>query len=246
MKKVLSGLALSALLVAPALAADLPARMPVKAAPAVVTTMYNWSGFYIGGHGGYGWGDADWAFTTGTATSHDVDGYVAGIHTGFNWQFGHWVLGIEGSVSKTGMDGSSTCPVAAVRCETEIDHFWRAGARAVVAVGATGNWLLYGTGGFARAYVPSRTVVIATGANTAGDKTHHHGWYGGAGIEWGVSPNFTIGVEAFHVSMDAEGHFLPGGAVVAGSTRNIDLDYSVVLARATYKFNWGSAAMTRY
>jgi outer membrane immunogenic protein len=35
----------------PALAADLPLKAPPPAVAA-----WNWSGFYIGGHGGYGWG----------------------------------------------------------------------------------------------------------------------------------------------------------------------------------------------
>ena len=56
MKKILAGLALSALLAAPALAADLPARMPVKAAPAPIITVFSWTGCYIGGHVGYAWG----------------------------------------------------------------------------------------------------------------------------------------------------------------------------------------------
>ena len=45
--------ALALLSVAPALAADLPARMVTKA-PAYVQ-VYNWTGFYVGVHGGYGW-----------------------------------------------------------------------------------------------------------------------------------------------------------------------------------------------
>ncbi len=50
------GVALMALAANSAMAADLPAR--VQRAPAVVPPVvyaYNWSGFYIGGHGGGGW-----------------------------------------------------------------------------------------------------------------------------------------------------------------------------------------------
>jgi outer membrane immunogenic protein len=236
MKKILGGI-VSALLAAPAMAADLPARIPVKASPAVVAAAYNWSGFYIGGHAGHASGDSDWAFINGTTTTHKVSGFVGGIHTGINWQFNQLVLGIEGSVSLPGMEDASTCPVATLRCETDIDHFWRAGVRAGLALGPSGNWLLYGTGGFARAYVESRQVLIATGVDTAGDKRHHHGWYGGGGLEWGVAPNFTIGVEGYFVSMGEERHF---------NTRDIDLDFFVVQARATYKFNWGGPVVARY
>ena len=41
-----------------AVAADLPRAMPVKA-PVMAPVVYNWTGFYIGGNGGYSWGDAD-------------------------------------------------------------------------------------------------------------------------------------------------------------------------------------------
>ncbi len=57
MKKfLLSGAALAVLALAtPAFAADMPSRGPVyKAAPAAA--LFNWTGFYIGAHGGYGWG----------------------------------------------------------------------------------------------------------------------------------------------------------------------------------------------
>src|SRR5256886_8101759 len=57
MKKVLlvtaSLIALGA--AAPALAADLAAR-PYTKAPAYVAAVYDWSGFYIGANGGWGWG----------------------------------------------------------------------------------------------------------------------------------------------------------------------------------------------
>ena len=55
MKKFLGCVALSVFLPASAMAADLAARMPVKAPP-VAATVFSWSGFYIGGHVGYGWG----------------------------------------------------------------------------------------------------------------------------------------------------------------------------------------------
>ena len=40
-------------------AADLPVRTYTKA-PVLVTPAYDWSGFYLGGHIGGGWGNKDW------------------------------------------------------------------------------------------------------------------------------------------------------------------------------------------
>ena len=55
MKKFLTAVALIVFVPASAMAADMAARMPVKAPPPVAA-VYNWTGFYIGGHVGYGWG----------------------------------------------------------------------------------------------------------------------------------------------------------------------------------------------
>ena len=59
-------------------------------APMLSTTpiAYNWSGFYIGAHGGWGFGDG--AFD---------DGFVVGGQLGVNWQFNNFVLGAEGDGS---------------------------------------------------------------------------------------------------------------------------------------------------
>ena len=57
MKRILATVMVTAALTAPGLAADLGARTYTKA-PALAPVS-NWSGFYIGGNLGYGWGDGD-------------------------------------------------------------------------------------------------------------------------------------------------------------------------------------------
>jgi outer membrane immunogenic protein len=53
MKKIVLTATAFAALAAPAFAADLPAR-PVKAPPPMLAPIYDWTGFYIGGNGGWG------------------------------------------------------------------------------------------------------------------------------------------------------------------------------------------------
>jgi outer membrane immunogenic protein len=65
-------------------AADLPAYEPPPPMLAPEPLAYNWTGFYIGGHGGYAWGQG--AFD---------DGVVAGGQIGANWQWDAFVLGAE-------------------------------------------------------------------------------------------------------------------------------------------------------
>ena len=112
-------------------AADIP--RPVANAPVVVAA-YNWTGFYVGVHAGYGWADGDVGIgitdPTGIAQgvaaaggfpvrySFDHDGYVAGGQIGYNHQMGSWLLGVEADISVTGIDGSQSvvlpaCPICA-------------------------------------------------------------------------------------------------------------------------------------
>jgi outer membrane immunogenic protein len=211
-------------------AADLVVK--ARPAPTPARAAYDWSGFYIGGHAGYAFGDSEFGFGP-FSSSHDVDGYVAGIQTGINWQFNQIVLGVEGALSFEGMEGSSLCD-GAFSCNTELDHFWRAGVR----VGVTGmgiipaNGLLYGMGGFARAKV--HTFFTGPGpGELSPDTRHHHGFYLGAGYEYALSPNLIIGIEGYHVSLGDVTHSFEGN-----DPRNVDLDFSVVQGRVSYKFDY--------
>src|ERR1700735_4820627 len=87
MKKLLLASAAIVAFAAPAFAADLPARTYTKApaytAPAVV---YNWTGFYIGGHVGGAFG--------GSSLESSDARFLGGVQGGFDYQFSsHWVLG---------------------------------------------------------------------------------------------------------------------------------------------------------
>jgi outer membrane immunogenic protein len=62
MKRIVLATALVALGSAPALAADLPPRSYDKA-PAMAAPATNWSGLYVGGNVGYGWGSGDTSFS---------------------------------------------------------------------------------------------------------------------------------------------------------------------------------------
>ena len=82
----------------PALAADLPARTYTKA-PAYAAPLYNWTGFYIGGHlGGAFSSDNNFG---GLTTGNNNDGrFLGGLQAGYDYQFApNWVLGIEGQYS---------------------------------------------------------------------------------------------------------------------------------------------------
>jgi outer membrane immunogenic protein len=166
MKKILlSGVAVAALFAAaPAFAADVPVRGPVyKAAPAPV---FNWTGFYFGGHVGYGWGDA--------TIIGDVDGFIGGAQVGYNWQLSrNWVFGVEADISGTDMN-SAIGP-------THVDYVGTLRARIGYAWDRT---MVYGTGGFAF----SRAAV-------AGLHDTDTGYALGLGVEWAIASNWSAKVE---------------------------------------------------
>src|SRR5689334_14754174 len=105
MKKIL--FATVALLVvgaaAPAVGADLGNRNYYKTpAPAYAAPIYNWTGFYVGGHIG-GAFSSDNNFS-GLATGNNGNGrFLGGVQVGADWQFApNWVLGAQGQYSWVG------------------------------------------------------------------------------------------------------------------------------------------------
>src|SRR6266849_11033783 len=83
---VFAGVGLSLLaLDGPAVAADMPVKAPVSKA------IYNWTGFYLGGHVGYGGGSLGPGTNPlpeqGVFFPHSVTGLIGGYQAGYNRQF---------------------------------------------------------------------------------------------------------------------------------------------------------------
>lgn len=111
----------------PAVAADMPVKVPVyKAPPAIVA--YNWSGFYVGANVGYSWGRSsnDWNFNApagnlggfntvnqcpGTAfcasgsDANKLNGAIGGLQAGYNWQTGNFLAGVEADFQVSSQKG---------------------------------------------------------------------------------------------------------------------------------------------
>jgi len=84
----------------------MPVKAPVYKAPIIEAV--NWTGFYIGGFGSADLGEAGWGFVTGIAKPH-IGGYDLGGNAGYNWQYGHVVVGFEGSLEHTNLNGGTAC-----------------------------------------------------------------------------------------------------------------------------------------
>ncbi len=87
--------------------------MPVKAKarPMAVVRPVDWTGFYIGAHGGVGYGRDRIGFIGAVDAPVGVHtaGLLGGGQIGYNYQFAKWVLGAEGSASGANIHGGQTC-----------------------------------------------------------------------------------------------------------------------------------------
>ena len=208
-----------------AFAADLPPSPPPRA-PAVyvpaVLPVYNWSGFYIGINGGWGWASGTITDTvtsgplaglTGTS-SGNINGGIFGGQIGANYQIDYLALGIEGDWDWSGQQRTDTfgCGVGCTVSEN-IKIGWIATIRGRIGY-AMDRVLLYATGG--GAFTHTSDNVTATGIGTIFNASSTNpGWTIGAGAEWAFAQNWTARVEYLYVATNVS---QSGAIPVVGGT----------------------------
>jgi outer membrane immunogenic protein len=204
--------------------------MPVRARAAAVA--WNWSGFYLGGHAGYGWGRDPFSNPFGDIVLAGINssGFVGGFQAGANWQSGAWVGGLEVDISGTSIKGS-TSGTSGPDTATMTDKFAMLGsARARFGYAVWPNLLLYGTGGLA--WTRFEQSQSETGfANTT--PSWRFGWVAGVGAEARIgATNWLARVEYLHYDFGNSGSdFNPSFSFTSGN-----LTSDVVRAGLSYKF----------
>lgn len=201
MNKTLAALAAAAIAVVsvPAQAADMPARsMPVKA-PAVLAAGYNWSGFYVGVHAGYAWGELTSA--NDPTIDHEPSGGLFGGQIGYNWQHGQVVFGVEADLAYSTVDGSDTTTFGAFTVNGDHDMKYLGTVRGRLGF-AQDRVLFYATGGFAWTKVVGRLNVV--GVISGSDTVNLQGWTAGGGIEYAFTQNITARLEYLYVDFKPE------------------------------------------
>jgi outer membrane immunogenic protein len=220
---------------APAVAADLAAR-PYTKAPAMVATIYDWSGFYIGINGGGGSSHATWDRAGVREASHDATGGTIGGQVGYRWQAGQWVFGVEGQGNWADFSGSSVSAINGLTDRSKIDSFGLITGQ----VGyAWNNVLVYAKGGAAVV----GTKYDVSGAAVASASNTRWGGTVGAGLEFGFAPNWSVGVEYDHIFLGGNDQTLTSGGVFA-LTDHIKQDFDMGLVRLNYKF--GGPIVAKY
>ena len=213
MKNFLAAAAFVTVGSASAFAADLPVKGPPVLSPAPA---YSWTGFYVGGHVGAGWGttetDADvgalinsFLPTAGVGLNLPVgqlqmNGFLGGAQAGHNWQSGMMVYGVEGDFTWSGLKGGTACLVV-LHCDAEVKWIGDITGRVGVTVGDRG--LVYIKGGVAWAdsrYLVSQNLTVSGGLGAAGvlngavSDTRIGGTLG-AGLEYGFMPGWSAKLE---------------------------------------------------
>ena len=203
---------------APAFAADL--SRPAFKAPAYCRPPFNWSGFYVGINGGYGWGKSSWTDPATATTTGDfnISGALVGGTAGYNLQIGQLVVGAEGDIDASWIKGTD----ATGCCQTKNDWFATARARLGFALD---RWMPFVTGGAAFGDVK----LNALGASQTATRV---GWTAGAGIEYAFMGAWSARVEYLYADLGTASC----GVATCGTANDVTFKTSIVRAGLNYHF----------
>jgi outer membrane immunogenic protein len=237
MKKFLLGTVALAALASPAFAADIPARTYTKAPPVTAPALvYNWTGFYIGGHVGG-------AFTDGTNLMGSDARFLGGVQGGFDYQFApNWVVGAEAQYSwLTGGSHNGTLFPGGTLVTGNTDQLGSVTGR----FGYTwGPALLYAKGGYA--WRDSSNINATVGGVPAAfttDGNHKDGYTVGGGLEYMFAPNWSAKAEYQYYNFGKTTFTAGPPDIVGTSFRN---DEHTVKVGINYRFGWGGPTGSRY
>jgi len=194
-------------------------------------------------------------------------GVTGGGQVGYNKQYGHIVVGVEGDMDavggRSGQFAGYSLPATGVTSSSSvaIGHFtepeWTSTVRGRVGY-AMGKLLVYGTGGLAIAdvkegaaygYAPTTTAAVATAnpgvaygpySNYASRDNVLTGWTVGAGAEWALNRQVSIGAEYRHADYGHSTYDFGSGAPdTTSEAARIGFTDDQVLAKVNFRFGPG-------
>jgi outer membrane immunogenic protein len=251
MKTAIYAVAVGALIGTPALAADMAVR-GVPPAP-FPNAVYNWTGFYVGGELGGGWGSSTTtlvtnlgpAFPPGTVLQPiDFHGFLGGFYGGYNYQINQFVIGVDGDGTWAALNGFGTDVSTITGDIVQINERLNWIATATGRLGwAWNNWLFFAKGGWAWAGAEGNSTTT----NPAGiilsfstNEVTQNGWTVGGGIEWGVSPHVSFKLEYDFVKFETANFTSAENVVVLNTFRSLarsaTSDLNMVKGGIAYRF----------
>jgi outer membrane immunogenic protein len=234
-------------LAAPAVAADLPARIYTQA-PVMMPWLYDWSGFYIGGNGGWGQSHNCWNVVTVAGAilpdgCRNQTGGIAGGQIGYRWQSSQFVFGLEAQGDWANLTSSHISLVNPLfTTGTKVDGLGLFTGQIGFAWNAA---LFYLKGG--AAVTSNRYDITPTfgGVGMASVSSTRWGGTVGTGFEYGFAPNWSAGIEYDHLFMgNSNNSFSVVNPLLAGALNRISQDVDMVTVRVNYRF--GGPVVARY
>lgn len=219
-----------------ALAADLPAKVPVYKGPAAVAP--SWTGFYVGLNAGYGWGSGSTDFVAldpiifiraqavgslPMSLSPRMNGFVGGGQIGYNRQFNRVVVGLEADIAYSGMKGDNTRSVGFILFNPPMTTpqtnkvTWLGTVRPRLGWLWTPSLLIYASGGLAYGGVKASTDIsvdpafgpcpAANGFCSTGSLSKTRvGWTVGGGVEAFIGTNWSARIDYLYFDLGRESY----------------------------------------
>jgi len=136
------------------------------------------------------------------------NGAVGGAQFGFNYQMGAIVIGAEADLSATHLGGSKSTSANpgtqfTTRASNELSMLGTVRVRAGVVLG---NFLIYGSGGYAYGLVDQRGSITPDNTQTTSAASGSRsgligGWAVGGGVEYAIAPGMTVRLDYTHYEL---------------------------------------------
>jgi outer membrane immunogenic protein len=223
---------------APACAADLPPA-PTSYPPVYRPALYNWTGFYFGGHVGGGLLADSISQVPGTPLATLTGpinlgpfSVVGGGQTGVNYEFAPWVIGFEGTVSSSNISGTGNVVSSLGGENFTSAPKWLYSAAGRAGYAADTLWFyLKGGGAWMRVdYSQQVTGAAATPLQFITDT--RNGYVVGAGLEYGMTENFSAKFEYDFYGFGSKTYNFVQTPV------SVKSDVHVVTVGINYRLNW--------
>jgi outer membrane immunogenic protein len=200
MKKMMMAAAAACVAVMPVEAADIMRNSPYMAPPA---SGFVWTGAYVGANLGYQWASA-------THTDANPNGFAGGVQGGYNLQIGQWVVGAETDLQLSSADDRFA--------SWKFSNPWFGTLRARGGY-AMNNILLYATLGMAY----GGGEIDPGGGLT--ETVTHVGWTAGAGIEVGLTRNWSAKAEYLYIDLSDQRYVTFGNTGFESSLLRFGVNY---------------------
>lgn len=179
---------------------------PAQVRAAVPEKPKNWSGFYGGAHfGGAGEriglinnGPDEFFSTTGSRDNLDAFGVLGGVQVGYAQQLAGVVVGVEAEWSRLALRQVNVGSLEAFggfvndNTLTELSQTYALALRVGLPMG---SFLPYLKAGYAGGRIKSEFFEAATPNFISSSTNWHEGWVAGAGFEYMLGRNWSIGLE---------------------------------------------------